>query len=252
MTEIDEDYLEVDRPIPGQNFVCLSFISPESILEDKKLYGFYKFYLSEREDCELTFEQFKEKFENYQDLNEGTLQKDFDEICDFRTNVRGVKIRGVYDTQREANVRAQVLQKMDNSFHVYVGQVGYWLPWDPNPNNIEEQEYLNKDLNRLNKEYSKNQTKRDMFYEEQKREKKMAALKENEIRKQKIEEEKKELLKEQIVHDSETVGTNETDKTIEEALNDVDPWMQRKMAQELGEETITENVEQEIVTNNSE
>ena len=43
---------------------------------------------------------------------------------------------------------------MDNSFHVYVGQVGYWLPWDPHPNNIEEQEYLNKDLNRLNKEYN--------------------------------------------------------------------------------------------------
>ena len=84
---------------------------------------------------------------------------------------------------------------MDNSFHVYVGQVGYWLPWDPNPNNIEEQEYLNKDLNRLNKEYNKNQTKRDMFYEEQKREKKMAAIRENEERKKRIEEEKQPLRK---------------------------------------------------------
>ena len=62
-----------------------------------------------------------------------------------------------------------MLQKVDNSFSCLVGVI-YWLPWDPNPNNIEEQEYLNKDL-RLNKEYNKNQTKRDMFYEEQKREK---------------------------------------------------------------------------------
>ena len=30
-----QDYLEVDSPIPGQNFVCLSFISPEHVLKNK-------------------------------------------------------------------------------------------------------------------------------------------------------------------------------------------------------------------------
>ena len=234
MTEVEQDFLEVDRPIPGQNFVCLSFISPENVLEDKNLYSLYKFHLSQNEGSELTFSQFKEQYTDFCDSNEKTLQTEFDEICEFRTNVRGIKIRGVYDTQREANVRAQVLQKMDSSFHVYVGQVGYWLPWDPNPNNIEEQEYLNKDLNRLNKEYAKNQTKRDMFYEEQKREKKMAALRENEVKKQQIEQEKQaEQAAETLVHDGENVGTNEGDKSLEQALNDVDPWMQRKLEQEL-------------------
>ena len=29
--EIQEDFLEVDQKIPGQNFVCLSFISPEIV-----------------------------------------------------------------------------------------------------------------------------------------------------------------------------------------------------------------------------
>jgi hypothetical protein len=28
---IKEDFLEVDPKIPGQNFVCLSFVSPEKI-----------------------------------------------------------------------------------------------------------------------------------------------------------------------------------------------------------------------------
>tara|TARA_Y100000591_G_C21749645_1_gene653996 strand:+ start:249 stop:1070 length:822 start_codon:yes stop_codon:yes gene_type:complete len=267
MAEQEVDFLEVDRPIPGQNYVCLSFISPDKVLENKNLYTLYKFHLSMNEGSDLTFSQFREKYEDYADLNEGTLQKEFDEICDFQTNVRGIKIRGVYDTQREANVRAQVLQKMDNSFHVYVGQVGYWLPWDPNPNNVEDQEYLNKDLNRLNKEYNKNQAKRDMFYEEQKREKKMAAIQESEDRKKKIQEEATEVnevnvsneidtstetvvetpvpaepsseenvtmnVEDTIVHDGETVGTNETEKTLEQALNDVDPWMQRKMEEEL-------------------
>ena len=104
MTEVEQDFLEVDRPIPGQNFVCLSFISPENVLEDKNLYTLYKFHLSQNEGCELTFSQFKDQYSDFSDLNEKTLQTEFDEICDFRTNVRGIKIRGVYDTQREANV----------------------------------------------------------------------------------------------------------------------------------------------------
>ena len=252
MPEEEVDFLEVDRPIPGQNYVCLSFISPEKIIENKTLFTFYKFHQSQNENSKLTFEQFKEQFEDFQEGN-NTVQKEFDELCDFQTNVRGVKIRGVYDTQREANVRAQVLQKMDNSFHVYVGQVGYWLPWDPNPNDIQEQEYLNKDLNRLNKEYNKNQAKRDMFYEEQKREKKMAAIRENEERKKaNAEREAQESLEVNAInesnevegqtesgvvnHDADSVGITEGSKTLEETLNDVDPWMQRKM-----EETNSEN-----------
>ena len=35
MAEQEVDFLEVDRPIPGQNYVCLSFISPDKILEDE-------------------------------------------------------------------------------------------------------------------------------------------------------------------------------------------------------------------------
>ena len=31
-SEIKEDFLEVDPKIPGQNFVCLSFVSPEKVL----------------------------------------------------------------------------------------------------------------------------------------------------------------------------------------------------------------------------
>ena len=36
--ELKEDFLSVDPAIPGQKFVCLSFVSPEKVLEDKHLY----------------------------------------------------------------------------------------------------------------------------------------------------------------------------------------------------------------------
>ena len=37
------DCLDEDKPIGGQKFVCLSFISPETILKKKKLFLFEEF-----------------------------------------------------------------------------------------------------------------------------------------------------------------------------------------------------------------
>ena len=116
----------------------------------------------------VTFDEFREKFDDFKFRDEEAINKDFDEINNFMTSVRGVKIRGVYDTKQEAEIRAKVLQRQDQSFDVFVGQVGFWLPWDPDTNNIEDQEYLNNDLNKLVKEYKNNEAKKDMFYHEQK------------------------------------------------------------------------------------
>ena len=45
-SEIEEDYLTVDTPLPGQNFVCLSFISPEKVLTQKQEFYLQKFFTS--------------------------------------------------------------------------------------------------------------------------------------------------------------------------------------------------------------
>ena len=37
------DLLDEDKPIAGQKFACMSFISPENILKDKNIYMFEKF-----------------------------------------------------------------------------------------------------------------------------------------------------------------------------------------------------------------
>ena len=34
MTKVTEDFLDVDTPIPGQNYACVSFISPENIIKN--------------------------------------------------------------------------------------------------------------------------------------------------------------------------------------------------------------------------
>ena len=39
----DVDYLDEDKPIRGQNFVLVSFLSPEDVIVNKDVYVFSKF-----------------------------------------------------------------------------------------------------------------------------------------------------------------------------------------------------------------
>ena len=47
------DYLEVDEAIPGQNYVCLSFLSPESLMQNKEAFKCVKFLQSYCKDQKL-------------------------------------------------------------------------------------------------------------------------------------------------------------------------------------------------------
>ena len=196
------DYLEVDNPIPGQNYACISFISPDEIIKQKELFLFNKFMNQRCGELEKTcreiiekskddvknklqrdlvealqlemkydYDQFKSKYDDFKYKYKEDLDKAFDRVSNRKTSIRGVKVRGVYDSYEQAERRAKQLQRTDRSFHVFVGQVGYWLPWDPNADNVEDEEYLEDELNNLMKEYKKNEINRDIFYEEQKREK---------------------------------------------------------------------------------
>ena len=167
-SEINEDFLEVDTPIPGQNFACISFVSPEKELVKKETFNLHRFLKSNSEKYGLDEDEIVQQYDDYVYENRETLEKEFFEANDFRTTVRGVKVRGVYDTYREAEVRAKILQRKDTSFHVFVGQIGYWLPWDPCADDIEDQEYTEKSLNKLVKKYKDNQKKKEEYFEQQK------------------------------------------------------------------------------------
>ena len=225
--EVEEDFLEVDRPIPGQTFVCLSFISPEKVIQDKSKFMFSKFIqsltvenklpegldvnsdtvnkdllpkyknrLEELANTDYSYEAVENAYKDFLYTNEKALGDEFDEKNDFRTSIRGLKVRGTYSTRREAEIRARVLQKRDPKFHVYVGQVGYWLPWDPNPDEIEDQEYNDAgpeaNLNRLAKQYKQNLENVDVLYEEERENKRKQAIEENKRRRAEIKQREEE------------------------------------------------------------
>ena len=152
-TEEKIDYLEVDDTIPGQNYVCLSFISPESLIQEKEAFKAVKFLQSYCKDKKLNFQKVYDEYKDFTYKYADNLQKDFDEQNKFQTNMRGIKVRGVYQTRDEAERRAKKLQTIDSDFNVFVGQVGYWLPWDPNADKIEDEHFQNSQLNEMMEKY---------------------------------------------------------------------------------------------------
>ena len=190
MTDTEQDFLEVDAQIRGQDYCCISFVSPEEVLAKKEIFYLEKYlknistryskveealnkYVPKDELGPLKIEEFsmdgKELQNRYKDfvyVNGDKLEGDFYEQNDFRTSVRGVKVRGSYDTLAEAQAKAKKLQQVDKNFNVYIGQVGYWLPWDPNPHKIDNQEYGEQELNTLVKKYRENQDKKDEHFRE--------------------------------------------------------------------------------------
>lgn len=177
----DVDYLDVDMPIPGQNFVCLSFVSPESILiqkESYKLKRFIKFLENDEGNVNINSTIFEEKYADFLASKDEELETEFHNEIGGANSIRGLKVRGVYNTQEEANKRAESLQKMDRKFNVFVGQVGYWLPWNPCADKIEDETFADSQLNDLMTKYKENNVNKDIFYEEQKRDKIKAAQEE--------------------------------------------------------------------------
>lgn len=209
------DLLDEDKAIAGQKFVCLSFISPEKILKNKELFMFenfikqweftktitkyreffsfisYKYNLKlenvmeDYEDfCKTEKENLKktdleDDFKNFIDANEDELEKTFNSLHNFQTSTRGVKIRGVFPTQQEAELRSKMLRESDPNHDVYVGQVGLWMPFHPEAYKTGRVEYLEDELNQIMNEKVKNEKSAKEEFDARVRETKEQAIEEN-------------------------------------------------------------------------
>ena len=66
------DYLDVDIPIPGQQYVCISFLSPEKVLIQKEQFIMKKFIKSltdESGNIVISADEFDTKYTDYISLN---------------------------------------------------------------------------------------------------------------------------------------------------------------------------------------
>ena len=263
--DIKEDFLEVDPKIPGQNFVCLSFVSPDKVLKQKEMHFTTKFlehlfnsddqYTNDMRDkmmnkeITIDYDTIKTFYEDWSYSRKDKLESEFYEKNEFRTTMRGLKIRGTYDTHKEATIRAQVLRRKDPNFNVFVGQVGSWLPWDPECEQIQEQEYQEEMLNELVKKYQENLENRDNIYDQLKEEQLKKAREDLKARKAKLAEEQ-EAVKESTEEDKKKIEelreiVDESDKQYYENMKKMN---EQKKSNEVVVTEIPESVESNNVT----
>jgi len=213
-----EDFLDEDREIPSQKFVCVSFLKPTEVVQRKQLFLVHKFLEKVSSDYGLDLKSVSEKYDDFVYANREELTKEFDELADFQTSVYGMKVRGSYSTQREADVRAKVLQRMDPHHHVWVCSVGKWLGFDFEADDIAQQEYANDELNKMMKAYKENRESRDTLYQEETR-----------ARIEKAKEEGAAPVEIETVSEVETEVLKDTIETeLSKNLEERDPWMARK------------------------
>ena len=141
-----------------------------------------------------------------------------------------LKVRGVYPTQEEAELRCKLLREVDPNHDVYVGPVGMWMPWEPDAYKTGRVEYLEDELNQLMHEKQKNESKAKEDFENRVKESKRKAIEEN----VKIAQESGAKLTQTIKEDGSLVGV-ENMNTTEGALGEKDLTSSADIRKELFE-----------------
>jgi hypothetical protein len=209
------DLLDEDQSLAGQKFVCLSFLSPEKILKQKEQFYFeqfmkqydlfkslekftqflsfvaYKYKLS-FDKLQSDLEEFAKlekdnifnisldaEYKTYIDHNEERLEQLFNKDNKFQTSTRGLKVRGCFPSQEEAEMRCKVLRELDPNHDILVGPVGVWLPWHPEAYKTGKVEYLESELNELMNEKQKNEKAAKTEFDKRIKEARKQAIEEN-------------------------------------------------------------------------
>lgn len=244
------DLLDEDKPLAGQKFVCLSFVSPEKIIKQKEMFMFEKFI--EQWDLAKSMEKFtqflsflafkyslnfdkltadlqefaleekdklfltnlNDEYKTYLDAHEEKLEEEFNSIYQFQTSTRGIKVRGSFPSQQEAELRCKMLREADPNHDVYVGPVGMWMPFHPEAYKTGRVEYLEQELNELMNEKDKNEKYAKVEFDKRVREAKEKAMEDN----RKKAEETGAKLTQTLNEDGELVSVNNLN-TTEISLN---------------------------------
>jgi hypothetical protein len=236
------DLCDEDQPVAGQKFACMSFISPEKILKKREVFLFdqfvkqwdftksltkfndflhfisYKYNLSiedvlndlndfsKEEGDKLKENSVEDDYKNFLDKQEDKLNEQFNRDNSFQTSVRGLKIRGVFPTQEEAEIKCKKLREYDPNHDIYVGPIGMWIPWDPDAYKTGRVEFMEDELNQLHQEKMKNEEKAKQEFERRIKETKKKAIEEN----IKLAEKSGNMLTQTLDDEGNLIGVKET------------------------------------------
>jgi len=271
------DLCDEDQPIAGQKFCCMSFVSPEKILKKREVLLFNSFVknwdLSKSMEKYRDFNQFlaykynlkvddiindfndfikeegdkikdagvEDDYKNFVDKHEEKFNEQFNRDHAFQTSIRGLKVRGVFSTQEEAENKCRSLRKNDPNHDIFVGPVGVWIPWHPDCYKTGKVEFMEEELNQLHQEKIKNETLAKEEFDKRVMETKRKAIEEN----IKLAKKSGNVLTQTMDEEGNLVGVKEKVNFDEREVADVESTklhneLQMKMAQEKTNEKTSE------------
>ena len=159
-------------------FEFIHFIAYKHSMNVETLIDDFNDFVKEEND-KLKESGIKDDYKNFLDKQEEKMNEKFNKENQFQTSVRGLKVRGVFGNQEEAEERSKKLRDQDPNHDIFVGPVGIWVPWDPDAYKTGRVEHLEEELNALHKEKIKNQEMAKKEFEERVKESKKKAIMEN-------------------------------------------------------------------------
>jgi hypothetical protein len=163
----------MEKFIQFLNFVSFKY----HVSFDKMSADFQEFAKEEKEILQKT--NIYDEYKTFLDKHEDDLDNEFNEKHNFQTSVRGLKVRGVFSTQKEAELRCQMLREVDPNHDVFVGPVGMWVPFHPDAYKTGRVEYMEETLNQLMAEKKKNEEQAKTEFDKRVKETKAKAIQEN-------------------------------------------------------------------------
>ena len=110
----EQDFLEVDPQVRGQNYCCISFVSPEEVIKNKEVFFIQKFLDNiqsrynalekllhehitdddrkkhEVPEFKMNDNELQDRYKDFLYVNQEKLEEQFYEKNNFRTTMRGV------------------------------------------------------------------------------------------------------------------------------------------------------------------
>jgi hypothetical protein len=162
----------------GKYFDFLNFIAYKYNLKIEQLSEDFNEFVKE-EDAKLKANTVEDDYKTFLDKHGDKWNAQFARENAFQTSVRGLKVRGVFPSQEEAELRCKKLREVDPHHDIFVGPVGMWIPWDPDAYKTGRVEFMEEELNQLHKEKMKNEEKAKQDFENRIKETRKKAIQEN-------------------------------------------------------------------------
>jgi hypothetical protein len=134
---------------------------------------------AKEEESKLKENSVEDDYKTFLDKREDAVNEKFNREHAFQTSVRGLKVRGVFNTQEEAELRCKKLREIDSNHDIFVGPVGIWIPFDPDAYKTGRVEFMEEELNQLHQEKLKNEERAKEEFDKRIRDTKKKAIQEN-------------------------------------------------------------------------